>query len=248
MFMKKIAYRIREWYKALFLYPVSHIQVSASFDYEEYWKQKRGKSIGTLSSWQKERADFICTVLQSDAPNIKVLGDIGCGDGSILAYIKSKIKGDFALVGYDSSEFALARAREYGVIATLSDISKPEAYDLFTPTDYYLLLETLEHVPESETLLMAAISKSKKGVFFSFPNTGYIRHRLRLLLGSFPLQWRIRPNEHVRFWTYRDLVWWLAAIGIKNYTIHCYEGVPILNKIYPKLFAAGFVVYVDGTK
>jgi len=70
-------------------------------------------------------------------------------------------------------------------------------------------------------------------------------YRLRLLFGKFPAQWRVHPGEHVRFWTARDLRWWLLAQGIENYKIFYYEGIPLLNKIVPSLFAAGFVVYIQ---
>lgn len=241
---KLMLYELKELTKALFYYPKVQINLLDSESYNLYWKEKRGANIGQLSSWQKERADFILNVVGKGDKKQVAIADVGCGDGSILMYLKKNLLCDTQCVGYDGSEFALECAHESGVQTHILDISKKESFVQLAQADYYLLLETLEHIPHSEELLLHTLSKSNKGVFFSFPNTGYIRHRLRLLFGKFPLQWRILPNEHVRFWTYTDLKWWLKALNITEYTIHCYKGVPILNKILPGLFAAGFVIYV----
>ncbi len=236
-------YQIREAIKGIFSYPKQRIDPQSSDDYDTYWREKRGHHIGELSSWQKARADIILDILTKDK-NQKSLGDIGCGDGSIMSYLKHKTDTIVRCVGYDSSMFALERAREFGIETNLLDISKKEAHEDITAVSYYLMLEVLEHIPHSEELLLSALTKVEKGIFFSFPNTGYIRHRARLLFGRFPVQWRVFPNEHVRFWTLTDLRWWLKALNITNYEIHCYKGVPGLNRMLPGLFAAGFVVYV----
>ena len=41
-------------------------------------------------------------------------------------------------------------------------------------------------------------------------------HRLRYMLGRFPLQWIVNPNEHIRFWTLKDLIWWLDYLNINK--------------------------------
>jgi hypothetical protein len=159
-------------------------------------------------------------------------------------YLKERIP-RLKCIGYDSSSFALKQAEASGIEVALVDIGNKESYVAFKEVDYYLMLEILEHVRNSEELLFHALRKSRRGVFFSFPNSGYLSYRLRLLFGRFPAQWRVFPNEHLRFWTYRDLVWWLRALGISGYEIHTYKGIPILNKIFPSLFSAAFVVFVS---
>lgn len=236
-------FKLKGIYGKLFLYPVQNIEISQSGDYDVYWKDKRGVNIGTLSMWQKERADFILNTLPNTQEKIAI-SDIGCGDGSILVYLRSRNNNIYRCIGYDDAEFALKQARTEGIETHKLDIAQKASYPYIQETDYCLLLEVLEHIPESETLLTEALTKSRQGVFFSFPNTGYIRHRIRLLFGKFPLQWRVFPNEHVRFWTYSDLRWWLRALGMSKYRIQCYQGVPILNKIWPSLFAAAFIVYL----
>lgn len=241
--IKEFLYKGKHWLKAVFQYPARTLTLASSQDYDAYWKVKRGKRIGELSEWQEERASYIVNILKRESGSIE-LGDVGCGDGSILAYLNKNLSNIAAMYGYDSSDFALEKARESSIQTHRFEASNVESFDSLGAHDYYLLLEVLEHVPHSEALLFAALRKSRRGVFFSFPNTGFITYRLRLLFGKFPLQWKVFPNEHVRFWTYADLKWWLNALDIKNFEIYPYKGIPFLNGLLPGLFAAGFMVYV----
>lgn len=240
-------YKCVDVYKNIFLYPTIRIS-DIDTDYDDYWKEKRGKNIGTLSSWQKDRADFILNTLNLSKQKGITIADVGCGDGSILLYLKNNCSEITQCIGYDSSKYALIHAKGFGIETYLVDVSKTETYKELQEADYYLLLETLEHISQSEILLKEALIKSRKGVFFSFPNTGYLTYRMRLLFGKFPLQWRVFPNEHVRYWTLTDVKWWLRALGITKYEIMCYKGVPFLNRIAPSLFGAAIIVYIGKSK
>jgi 2-polyprenyl-3-methyl-5-hydroxy-6-metoxy-1,4-benzoquinol methylase len=231
-------HQIKEWLKLMFSYPTLRME---NVDYDSYWKDKRGKGIGDLSDWQRERAEVVLSRLKRKPP--ASICDIACGDGSILHYISGRVKTD-KLIGTDISEFALAKAREFGIETVNLDIALKSELPKIPKADYLLLLEILEHVPHSEELLAAAYDKAGKGVFFSFPNTGFFAHRLRLFFGRFPMQWRLSPGEHVRYWTKRDLIWWLKSLGYKDFSIHYYKGVPVLNKLIPSWFAAAFVVFI----
>lgn len=232
-------HQIKEWLKLMFFYPTLRLE---SIDYDEYWRSKRGRSMGALSDWQLERADFIVATLKGESG--MSLSDIGCGEGAILHYVGSKL-GASHLLGADLSDAALSRTREFGIEALKLDISKREEYSKIAKADYQILFEILEHIPNSEELLTAAYDKADKGVFFSFPNTGFFAHRFRLFFGKFPLQWRLFPGEHVRFWTKADLLWWLNSLGFTDYSVHYYKGVPIVNKLLPSFFAAGMIVFLD---
>lgn len=110
-------------------------------------------------------------------------------------------------------------------------------------------MELLEHLPNSEEVLLALLKTTNKKLIFSIPNTGFIGHRLRLLFGSFPLQWRTHPGEHLRFWTYNDIRFWLKELELsKNSKIYFYEGIPLLNRILPSLFAMGILVVIEKEK
>lgn len=210
-------------------------------DYDKYWSDKRGKNMGALSDWQKSRARYIVETLKNKGQFSFV--DIGCGDGAVLNYLKQQGVVSRA-VGIDISPLALESAKRFGIETIQADITDKQFLKEIPATDYVILFETLEHIGHAEEMLKVACENSEKGVFLSFPNTGFLTYRLRLLLGKFPLQWRLYPGEHLRFWTAADLRWWLNSLGYKNYKIFYYKGVPVLNKIMPALFAAGFVVHL----
>jgi len=73
---------------------------------------------------------------------------------------------------------------------------------------------------------------------------------IRLLFGLFPMhRTLLHPGEYLRFWTYKDLRWWLNELTLKDRnTIFIYEGIPILNKIFRGFLGAGFVVEVKKLK
>ena len=239
--LKEVIFHFKKGVESLFIYPKKHIKIMPIYD--DYWKSKRGKSIGALSSWQKERADLILKNVQENK-EISIL-DIGCGDGSILNYLKSNLKYLNKLYGIDFSDFSLNQARKFNIVTFKKDISKLDNLDFLSEDiDYILLLEVIEHVQNSEKLVDIAFKKAKKGVFVSVPNTGYFLHRLRLLFGRFPLQWREHPSEHVRFWTVYDMNWWLSALDYKNYELYLYKGVNLLNKIFPSIFGAGMLIFI----
>lgn len=231
--IKDTLFELKRWSKIVYVYPSLSVK---RVDYDAYWLSKRGKQIGRLSDWQQERADIIARNIETHSSIL----DIGCGDGSIIAYLNSKITlGE--TYGADSSEIAIKDVKNGFVI----DISNIESLQRLPRADYVLLLEILEHITNPEEVLNLSVEKSEKGVFFSFPNTGFIAYRLRLLFGKTPMQWRLHPSEHVRFWTYADLKWWLQELGYRDTsTIYFYKGIPVLNKIAPSLFAAAFVVSI----
>jgi 2-polyprenyl-3-methyl-5-hydroxy-6-metoxy-1,4-benzoquinol methylase len=239
--LKEAQYRFRMGLFHIFSYPKETIDIDKSQDYDEYWVEKRGDAIGYLSDWQRDRAELVLRLLSKE-PSVSI-GDIGCGEGSILKYIMDRREVSLA-IGYDSSRFVLDKAEKIGIEGIEMNVNDAEDHSKLKTVDYTLILEVLEHIPESERLLRAAYQTSTKGVFISFPNTGYFIYRLRLLFGKFPKQWVTFPNEHLRFWTRTDVKWWLKAQGYEQYDIQTYRGIPVLNRIFPNLFGAGLLVLV----
>ncbi len=241
--MKFLLWKIKEGLKSIFFYPKAKY---SKFDYDAYWLDKRGEHIGSLSSWQKDRADFIISEISREKDIDKKMSilDIGCGDGNILNYIKSKINlGN--VYGADSSKFALKKADQFGIKTYLLESLSVEEVKKLPNTDYIILLEILEHINNSEEILLECLRKAKLGVFISFPNTGYFIHRLRLFFGKFPVQWRLNPGEHLRFWTVSDLKFWLNFLEIRDYKLSLYKGIPLLNKLIPSLFGAGIIIKIN---
>lgn len=239
--IKDLLHKARIAYCEVFMYPRYDLSQTGGIDYDEYWKDKRGTSLGRLSGWQRDRANIVCRMIPKDEP-VSLL-DIGCGDGGILQYLKEKLLVTSA-VGMDTSAAALEKAASFGIKTVQAGIEDVARIESIPAPDYSILFEVLEHTPNSEEALLSVYNRSKKGVFFSFPNSGYFIYRLRLLFGRFPMQWRVYPGEHVRYWTKKDLEWWLAALHFKTHRIFFYRGIPVLNALWPSMFARGFVVYV----
>lgn len=230
---------LKHWWKAVAQYSQKKIEVRPPI-YDEYWKA-RGRSKPEISPWQKERADLALSFIKEKNEPITIT-DIGCGNGAVLHYLKSKIS-NMEGVGVDVSEDSLVYVRDLGFKTLVIDIN--DVTSTFPKSDYVFLFEIIEHVPQSEFLISKALSSSRKGVFISIPNSGFFTYRLRLLFGKFPAQWIIHPSEHVRFWTLRDVEWWLKALGWDSVsTVKTYQGVPILKNIIPSLFAAGVFIYI----
>jgi len=235
--IKEIIYPVKIWLDKIYKYPAP---VFEKMDYDKYWQEKRGKNIGNLSEWQKIRADFVLENISGDK---FIFCDVGSGAGAILKYL-SENKVLKRGIGIDKSNLALDVLRGFGFEGLNLDFDNSTSISNIPESDFYILFEILEHIYEPDLLLKTLYSKSKKGVFFSFPNSGFFIYRLRLLFGKFPMQWRRHPSEHIRFWTLKDLKWWLKALNFDNFEIRPYKGIPFLNKIWPAMFSAAFVVYV----
>ena len=236
-------HRIIEWWNSIFSYPQEKI-AAVPLSHDSYWEHRgthASSGLSLPSAWQKQRADFVLKTIGNQKSEGLVIADIGSGNGATLRYLKQSIpllKG----VGVDGSKVMLEEVQRSGFTAVEADVA--DASFIVPPSDYALLFEIVEHVPLSEALIENALKSARRGVFVSFPNSGFFTYRLRLLFGRFPVQWLFHPSEHVRFWTLMDMRWWLRACGWENATVRGYEGVPLLNTFLPSLFAAGIIVYI----
>lgn len=238
--MMKVVSALWSSVRSIYTYPLATLSTKP-IDFDAFWVGKRGDAIGTLTRWQRQRAELARECMRSQPPTS--LLDIGCGDGAISAYLKNAFHIP-RVVGLDISSTALVKARANGLETILVSKDIQESMSVAPEVDYAVLFEFLSQVANPEEWLAQALAKAKEGVVFSIPNSGYIAHRVRLCFGRFPVQWVMHPSQHIRFWTYTDVVWWLRALGYTTYTIHTYEGVPVLKKFWPALFARGLVVCV----
>lgn len=209
----------------------------ASTDYDEYWQAKRkGDAMGSISEFQRARARWILPRISEGA---RVL-DCGCGDGAVLFWLAAHKT--MVPMGADISAYSVDFLRSRGVEASKVDMGDPDCLEALPEADHIILFEVLEHMQNPELFLRAAVAKARRSVFFSVPNTGYFPYRLRLLMGRFPVQWRLHPGEHLRFWTFRDLRWWLGQLGFaERAEADVYKGVPLLNRAFKNLFGMGIV-------
>lgn len=208
-------------------------------DYDAYWKVKTARNeLGKPNPFQRERAQFVAERIDEN----DTLLDVGCGDGAVILAVNQQKP--VRLIAADVSSYVLDFLRDQQIETTRFDFTTDRVGDL-PNADHVLLLEVLEHMQNPEAFLEEVCQVCRKSIFFSVPNTGFIAWRLRLLFGSFPVQWKVHPGEHLRYWTLRDMRWWLDQLGYGGrYELYGYEGFPFLNRLWPALFAQGLIVQI----
>ncbi|MFN8529175.1 MAG: methionine biosynthesis protein MetW [Anaerolineae bacterium] len=225
--------------RRLFTYPeTAHVGL---VDYDDYWDKKAADLMGKMSPWRLKRAQVFSSIAQRGD---RVL-DLGVGDGALLKYMidQTGIEG----YGIDVSPKAVEFCRANGLNVVLGDVNRPiaevlrETFGDAIQFDYVICSEIIEHLPDPESLLLSLRPLVRKAIIVSIPNTGFHQHRLRLLLGRFPLQWVITPGEHLRFWTRADFRWWAQQLGFGIAREIPYQGTAGLKELMPGLFAAAFV-------
>ncbi len=226
-------------FRRLFIYPETAAVGVTSYD--DYWEAKAPGSMGQLSPFRRARAAAIASFLPAGS---KVL-DLGVGDGAILRYLIDRLGVD--AYGLDISPRAVEFCRSQGIRADLADINKPAGEGIDARYDAILLCEIIEHLPDPEALLNRLRDKADL-LIVTIPNTGYHQHRLRLLLGRFPLQWVVTPGEHLRFWTVTDFTWWAGQMGFRVVRAIPYQGTPGLRRLWPNLFAQAMVYALEDAR
>ena len=199
------------------------------------------------NDFQIERTKIINQYLKKKSKSI--LFDVGSGDGAQLISIKKTFP-DLKIIASDNDKFAINILKRL----KFENFKLESENDIFNilekiKPNYISIFEVLEHMKSPEHFLLRTIKISKNQVFFSVPNSGFITHRLRFLFGRFPLQWIASPNEHLRFWTLKDMQWWLTYLNLNEISkIVSYKGIPVLNKIFPNLFSEGLFVIINKKK
>ena len=127
--------------------------------------------------------------------------DVGCGDGSLLAYLVN-----FKQV--DARGMELSQAGVNACVAGgLSVIQGNADTDLFdypdSAFDYVILSQTLQATREPRAVLQQMLRVGKRAIV-SFPNFAHWQVRLRLVFGgrmpetpSLPFKWYDTPNIHL---------------------------------------------------
>ena len=241
-YIKKALLKVKNIYKRIYSYP--------SLKYEknhinEYW-QKRKLDYEEIkpNDFQIERAKLFNYFIDKGHAT---LFDIGSGDGAQLIAI-NKICSNIKIIGSDKDKFAsdIMKKNNFKFHFINEKDSIANLLKNYCPR-YVSLFEVIEHIYSPEELVLELLNNVHiKKIFISVPNTGFFMHRIRLLAGRFPLQWIANPNEHIRFWTIKDLDWWLKYLNLDNkYQIVPYKGIPILNKFLPNLFAEGSFIIIN---
>jgi methionine biosynthesis protein MetW len=149
-------------------------------------------------------------------PGSRVL-DIGCGDGSLLAHLTRHKNVDGR--GIELSQSGVNACVGHGLSVIQGDADRDlEAY----PTaafDVVVLSQTLQATRQPRRVIEALVRIGRRAIV-SFPNFGFWRIRLRLLMkGRMPVShclsypWYETPNIHLC--TVRDFVALCDEIGVR---------------------------------
>ncbi len=162
-----------------------------------------------------ERADFEA-IAQWVRHGARVL-DLGCGDGSLLRFLKDKRRASGYGIEIDDAKL-LASVRN-GVNVLQSDLESGLSGFESGSFDYVILSQTLQAVRHTEQIIREMLRVGREGIV-TFPNFGYWGHRMQVCVGghmpvsrTLPYQWYNTPNVHL--FTIRDFESFCAEHGVR---------------------------------
>ena len=126
--------------------------------------------------------------------------DLGCGDGSLLRYLKEtrKARG----YGVEISDANIVACIENGVNVIQSNLESGLSGFESNAFDYVLLSQTLQATRHTEPLVQEMLRVGRDGIV-SFPNFGHWKARLNVIRGHMPVsdelpyEWYDTPNVHL---------------------------------------------------
>jgi methionine biosynthesis protein MetW len=126
--------------------------------------------------------------------------DLGCGDGSLLQYLKSEknVRG----YGVEISDIGIVACIQNGVNVIQNDLDSGLKDFESNSFDYVILSQTLQATRHTAPLMQEILRVGREGIV-SFPNFGYWKARLNVLRGNMPMsdelpyQWYDTPNVHL---------------------------------------------------
>lgn len=157
-----------------------------------------------MNSRQKGLRPDLAAIAAWIAPGSSVL-DLGCGDGSLLAWLQRE-KG-CRCVGVELDDAKVLACANHGVEVIQQDLENGLALFSDRSFDTVLQLETLQMVIHTEAMLRELGRVGRESVV-TFPNFAFWSHRISIARGrmpvtrSLPYQWYDTPN--LRFATFAD--------------------------------------------
>ena len=126
--------------------------------------------------------------------------DLGCGDGSLLRYLRDSRR----VTGYgvEIDDDRVLACVKSGVNVIQGDLERGLSEFESRSFDYVVLSQTLQAVRNSERIVRDMLRVGREGIV-TFPNFGYWRNRLQVLGGHMPVsdnlpyQWHDTPNVHL---------------------------------------------------
>ncbi|MCW3480074.1 methionine biosynthesis protein MetW [Neisseriaceae bacterium JH1-16] len=131
-------------------------------------------------------------------PNSRVL-DLGCGDGTLLAYLgrDKQVQGYGVEIDVDN----VVRCIESGVNVVQADLEAGLAEFDDQVFDHVVLSQTIQAMHHTEAILNEILRVGREAIV-TFPNFGYWQNRWQILQGHMPVsdtipyQWYDTPNIH----------------------------------------------------
>jgi methionine biosynthesis protein MetW len=126
--------------------------------------------------------------------------DLGCGDGSLLKYLKDSRRVNGYGVEIDDESVLACVKNSVNVIQ--SDLDRGLAEFENRSFDYVILSQTLQAMRNSERIISDMLRVGSEGIV-TFPNFGDWKNRLQVLGGRMPVsdnlpyEWHDTPNVHL---------------------------------------------------
>jgi methionine biosynthesis protein MetW len=145
-----------------------------------------------------QRADFaaIANWIETSA----LVLDLGCGDGTLLRYLAAQR--DTIGYGVEIDDDGILACVRNGVNVIQGDLERGLSGFADDSFDYVILSQTLQAVRSSERVVREMLRVGRQGIV-TFPNFGYWRNRLQVILGNMPMSdnlpysWFDTPNIHL---------------------------------------------------
>lgn len=142
--------------------------------------------------------------------------DLGCGDGSMLAYLQAERGCSGYGIEIDDANVLACVQRGVNVI----QLNLEDGLAMFDDAsfDVVLQIDTLQHLRNAEVMLRETVRVGRVGVV-AFPNFAHWPNRLSILKGRMPVtkrlpyQWYDTPN--IRVGTHADLAVLAQRNGLK---------------------------------
>ena len=129
----------------------------------------------------------------------KVL-DLGCGDGSLLAFLRGAL--EVRGYGVEKDDANILACMGNGIDVIQMDLEAGLSGFEAQSFDTVILSQTLQAVQNTEEIVHEMLRVGREAIV-TFPNFGYWHHRLQLIGGRMPVsenlpyQWYDTPNVHL---------------------------------------------------
>ena len=144
------------------------------------------------------RPDF-AAIAEWIKPGAKIL-DLGCGDGSLLRYLRDTR--DVFGYGVEIDDDNLLKCFHNGINVIQNDLEAGLSGFESNSFDYVILSQTLQAMRHTEGIIQEMLRVGKEGIV-SFPNFGYWKNRMQVIAGHMPVSetlpyyWYNTPNIHL---------------------------------------------------